>query len=270
MAEKNSKSWIPDATEIKFLRSRRKNLRELLQSYQSNLDKLRIQEAKYGISAPLSLINEIDWQQTQLAETQEELTEVDNQITELVARKIYTPLHIGGRNRGVLVTCWNKKYRLPEYSDDTGKLLADIHSDFYGEECSPLTWGYSGTGPHYTAYSILRDLVGQEQAQKYHFSFVRAKIQHLPSDKKWILRSDEILAWLETAPTNEGTLEQVKAEQEEKHKAYWRKWSEVYKSVGCPYGDTKEGLNRWHKEQWDEEYKRRKAGGPAINPLDLF
>jgi hypothetical protein len=70
------------------LYSKQRNLLERLQIHQHHLEKLPLQEAKYGISAPLLLMNEIDLQQSKIAEIQKELDVVDNQVNEIIRQAI--------------------------------------------------------------------------------------------------------------------------------------------------------------------------------------
>jgi hypothetical protein len=68
---------------LKSLYSQQHNLLDRLQIHQRNLEKLSLQEAKYGISVPLSLMNEIELQQVRIAEIEKQLALVDGQVYEL-------------------------------------------------------------------------------------------------------------------------------------------------------------------------------------------
>jgi len=78
------------AVKLDLLYSRQRNLLERLQIHQRNLEKLSLQEAKFGIVVPLSLMNDIELQQTRIAEIEKELAEVDEQINE-ITRKVMEP-----------------------------------------------------------------------------------------------------------------------------------------------------------------------------------
>ncbi len=66
--------------KLDSLYSKQRNLLELLQIHQRNLEKLSLQQARVGIIVPLQLMNEVDHQQAQISEIERKLAKVDNQI----------------------------------------------------------------------------------------------------------------------------------------------------------------------------------------------
>jgi hypothetical protein len=78
------------AIELEILYSKQRNLLERLQIHQRNLEKLSLQEAKFGMAVPLPLMNEIELQQTRISEIAKELIEVDDRINE-ITRKVMEP-----------------------------------------------------------------------------------------------------------------------------------------------------------------------------------
>ena len=59
-------------------------------------------------------------------------------------------------------------------------------------DSNDFTWGYYGTGPHATAYSILRELFGKEVAEKHHERFVDLCISKLKPEEGFTLFSFEV------------------------------------------------------------------------------
>jgi hypothetical protein len=62
----------------------------------------------------------------------------------------------------------------------------------WGRDEDDFTWGYEGTGPHTTAYSILRELYGQKFATEYHHAFVLVYVSKLPENEDFILTTEEL------------------------------------------------------------------------------
>lgn len=171
-------------------------------------------------------IHEVKWYRSVLVEAvvksrKENLSELPltskNPTLNIAGRtnKVYVPRIVdeatsyGGR--GILVIENGLSYRLMAYDYYSDTPVNQIYPDLCGQDPSSygkdgnggLTWGYHGTGPRWTAYSILRDLVGIESASKYWPSFVLNVIERLPQRSNWALTSVEILSWLDSIPNDD-------------------------------------------------------------------
>lgn len=93
--------------QIKVLQRQQQGLLARLEIYQINLNELLIQEAKYGIAVPLPLISEISHHKEKIESVREEFSQIKKEIEDIMAFKIYTSANIGGKGRGVIVTCWD-------------------------------------------------------------------------------------------------------------------------------------------------------------------
>lgn len=110
--------------------------------------------------------------------------------------KAYRPCRSSG---GIEVATSHKVYRLPEYEYRWAQAVEYVPSPG-----SLLSWGYTGAGPKYTAYAILRDLLGHRCASNHLRRFAREVIRELPRDEAWELQGEEIVRWLdESAPKTE-------------------------------------------------------------------
>jgi len=128
--------------------------------------------------------------------------------------KVYVPRIVdepeGYGGRGVLVVENGVSHRLMAYDYYADTPVNQIYPDLceqdssgYGKDGNGgLTWGYGGTGPSWTAYSILRDLVGIESAGKYWPSFAAKVIERLPQRSNWVLTSVDILRQLDFLPND--------------------------------------------------------------------
>lgn len=164
---------------------------------------LTISEAKHYRSLLYSVVVELRKQQMPARDDAGHVKK--RQLVRRAPSKTYAPRWVGkdaGSSRGVVVNADGREYNLLEYLADTELLMTDLYPEDYDETNSSLTWGYRGTGPHNTAYSILRDLFGFEIAKRYYISFLLAIIQHLPTNSGWLLTSAQIEQWLESAPDN--------------------------------------------------------------------
>ena len=61
-----------------------------------------------------------------------------------------------------------------------------------------LTWGYVGTGPFNTSYSILRELYGKKTAERMANEFLRQTIAILPEREGFSLSEEHVNKALET------------------------------------------------------------------------
>lgn len=123
---------------------------------------------------------------------------------EFMGAKTYIPANVGediSQSRGVKVIYNGKTYLLPAYTNMAGsdEKVSEIYPDYADDGNDALTWGYFGSGPSYTAYSILRDLFNVEIASQYAYSFEVSIIEHLPVNSAWMLTSNEIASWLDLA-----------------------------------------------------------------------
>jgi hypothetical protein len=105
-------------------------------------------------------------------------------------------------NRGIYVEHDGQQYFLPAFMWSDVPITQE-YPDYGANGNDALTWGYSGTGPRWTAYSILRDLYGSDVAKRYYFSFEQQVIRKLPKASNWVLGSVTIDKWLKSAPTND-------------------------------------------------------------------
>lgn len=59
-----------------------------------------------------------------------------------------------------------------------------------------FTWGYHGSGPSYTSYSILRELFGKKLAAERYHEFAELFIFMIPEDSELYIDGDEICRML--------------------------------------------------------------------------
>lgn len=66
-----------------------------------------------------------------------------------------------------------------------------------------FAWGYGGSGPAQLALAILADALGsgrEGDALAFHHAFKWSRIAHIPHDSGWVVTSDEVRRFVETAP----------------------------------------------------------------------
>ncbi len=76
--------------KLEALYAKQHNLLERQRIHQRNLEKLTLQEAKHGITVPLPLMNDIELQQTRIAEIEKELALVDNQVNKVTRQAAHS------------------------------------------------------------------------------------------------------------------------------------------------------------------------------------
>lgn len=57
-----------------------------------------------------------------------------------------------------------------------------------------LAWGYAGSGPADLALSLLTDVIGREEAEKYYRDYTLECVANFPHGR-WQVTSDEIKEW---------------------------------------------------------------------------
>lgn len=96
-----------------------------------------------------------------------------------------------------------KEYKGRRYNPEDGT-LSDVDVTVNGAPLqhvvkhSPTgySWGYGGSGPADMSLSILTDLIGREDANKYYQDFKWAYVSTWGD--KWIVSGDEILRWIDS------------------------------------------------------------------------
>lgn len=59
-----------------------------------------------------------------------------------------------------------------------------------------FSWGYGGSGPAQLALGLLLDVVGEEQALRYHQAFKWDVVSTWPQDGPWEISAAEIRRWV--------------------------------------------------------------------------
>lgn len=63
---------------------------------------------------------------------------------------------------------------------------------------SGFNWGYGGSGPADLAYAILRDMYGEDFAQRFYQAFKWDVIARLPQGQAWQLTEEDLENWKKT------------------------------------------------------------------------
>lgn len=99
------------------------------------------------------------------------------------------------RERSNLIEFHAIAWYAPIFVNKNSKL--SLLKDWYGldlnkNQSHDFTWGYRGTGPYATAYSILREAFGKKAAEEKAQEFMENCIEHIPKLMPFKMSGDTI------------------------------------------------------------------------------
>lgn len=105
----------------------------------------------------------------------------------------------GMRNISITSSKWNSGLIL-EHAANGRKYRKRIRNWYFIDsgvnDCDSFTWGYLGSGPASTAYSILRELFGKDIARAKYMEFIERFVSRVPEESALCISGDSICLML--------------------------------------------------------------------------